>query len=264
MVSNQVAEHICTGCGKIVSRNNFTDRQWKKGFRGRGKCEWCQEQLKNMGTKGLLLQRNNSTSYGLIDGYQHCPPGNVRYDHARRANEEDKEKANDGLNMLLHNFNVTSIATIYNMIAQSMNCQSYLAFKRMIFHKHMLPIPSHAMSEFLTTLREPTVIHEKFRATPKASGVFPIGSFVDSTFMTTGSKLIFQCTKSEPQYLTSFPRDRIVQHVKGSVLLDSQSMLVGARCSTSLLCPTLEELYNVYCEMEVRRSFLKRAITQSC
>jgi hypothetical protein len=121
----------------------------------------------------------------------------------------------------------------------------------------MLPIHSHAMSDFLTTLWEPTVIHEKFRATPKASGVFPIGSFVDSTFMTTGSKLIFQCTKSEPQYLTSFPRDRIVQHVKWSVLLYSQSMLVGARCSTSLLCPTLEELYNVYCEMEVTRSFLK-------
>jgi hypothetical protein len=48
-------------------RINYTDRQWRKGYRG--KYNLCKKKLKDMGTEGLILERNNSTSYGLVDGY---------------------------------------------------------------------------------------------------------------------------------------------------------------------------------------------------
>ena len=82
----------------------------EEGLQGK-KCKWCQEQLKKMRMVGLLLQWNNSTSYGLVDGYQHLVEGKVRFDHAMHANPDDKKLSDDALSdfLLIFNIKLTSI-----------------------------------------------------------------------------------------------------------------------------------------------------------
>ena len=86
------------------------------------------------------------------------------------------------------------------------------------------------------------------------------GAFTDSPLMTCGSKLKFCSNIPARHYITSIPKEHILRHQEGTVLLGANGELVGARCSSSLTANISSELYNIYRQMEKYRPFLLRGV----
>ena len=76
--------------------------------------------------------------------------------------------------------------------------------------------------------------------------------------MTKGSLLKFCNRCDEIQFITSFEKNRILRHSAGTVLKDSNGILLGARCSGSIGAFISYELIDIYKQMELHRSFLMR------
>jgi hypothetical protein len=76
--------------------------------------------------------------------------------------------------------------------------------------------------------------------------------------MTRGSDLKY-CNKSvERNYITSFPQNRIYYHFNGTVLLKTDGILIGVRCSKQIPPDIGQEMLTIYCQMEKHRPFLMR------
>ena len=86
-----------------------------------------------------------------------------------------------------------------------------------------------------------------------------MGTFHDSPSMTKGSPLKFCNRCDEIQFIRSFEKNRILRHSAGTVLKDSNGILLGARCSGSIGAFISNELIDIYKQMELHwRSFLMR------
>jgi hypothetical protein len=93
------------------------------------------------------------------------------------------------------------------------------------------------MNGFLTSiLHEHPENHQKISVLPtmNSSDFYQVDMFKDSPAITTASALKL-CNKClEKQYITSFPPNRIARHLNGTVLLNSNCILIGARCSKTI------------------------------
>jgi hypothetical protein len=87
---------------------------------------------------------------------------------------------------------------------------------------------------------------------------FPMYAFNDAPTMTCGSILKFCYRVSESQYITSFPPNSVLRHPNGTVLLNSDGIMLGERCSQSLSSRTTSELMLCFNQMELHRPFLQR------
>jgi hypothetical protein len=52
--------------------NSFSKKLWKKK---KGRCVSCVEEFTKAGSVRMILQRNHSTSNGIVDGVMHQVPG---------------------------------------------------------------------------------------------------------------------------------------------------------------------------------------------
>ena len=157
-----------------------------------------------------------------------------------------------------------------DIAALGYNPASFKLGKLTTFIKPTTPIPRDFLNDFLTTIRDPLVSHEEMRELPstKPSHSFPMNQFHDSPTMTCASVLRFCSHVSERQHITSFPKGRLLRHVNGTVLLNSNGVLIviGARCNKSLHSTFTDELLLVYNQMELHRPYLLRGkeVTNVC
>jgi hypothetical protein len=94
-------------------------------------------------------------------------------------------------------------------------------------------VPDAYINDFLTTICSHSVVHKPFSVLPSksANDCRPMHMFVDSRRMTRGSDLKY-CNKNvERNCITSFPQNRMYYHSNGTVLLNTDGILSGARCS---------------------------------
>jgi hypothetical protein len=206
-------------------------------------------------------------SNGLVDGMLHEVPGKKTQDRAIRCIKDDRTVSLDILSQFLSTFPV-QVMRLNDIAALGYNPASFKLCKLMTFIKPISPIPRDFLNDFLTTIRDPLVSHKEMHQLPstKTSHSFPINQFHDSPTMTCGSELRFCSRVSERQYITSFPKGRLLRHVNGTVLLDSNRILIGARCSKSLHSTFTDELLLVYNQMELYRPYLLRGkeVTNVC
>jgi hypothetical protein len=130
----------------------------------------------------------------------------------------------------------------------------------MTFEETKTAIPEQCINDFLTAVRSPPVKHKQFSLLPSKSSldIYPMNTFIDSPTMTRGLALKF-CNKiTEYQFVTSIGSDCIVRHKNGTVLQNTDGVLVGAMCSQSLPQNVQSELLVIYCQMEIHRQFLMR------
>jgi hypothetical protein len=121
-------------------------------------------------------------------------------------------------------------------------------------------LPSECINDFLTTVCSHLVVHKQFFVLPSKSAhdCRPIHTFSDSWRMTRGSDLKY-CNKCiERNYITSFPPDRIYYHSNGTVLLNNDGILIGARCPKRIPPDIGQELLATYHQMEKHHPFLMR------
>jgi hypothetical protein len=184
----------------------------------------------------------------------------MRLDRASRAHPDNRIDAKQVLCNFITKFHVVdqSVEYICNL---NFNNLSYQNFMAMTFLQPGTPIPRKYMNDFLTTIRhEHPVTHQKISVIPttNSSCSYQVDMFKDSPTMTRASILKF-CNKCpEKQYITLFPPNRVVRHQNGTVLLTSNRILIGARCSKKILHKTGHELLLIYQEMERHRPFLTR------
>jgi len=206
-------------------------------------------------------------SNGLVDGMLNEVPGKKTQDRAIRCIKDDRTVSQDILSKFLSTFPV-QVMRFNDIAALGYNCASFKLCQLMTFIKPNSPIPTKFQNDFLTTVREPLVSHKAMLRLPstKTSHSFPIHQFLDSPTMTCGSELRFCSRVSEKQYITSFPQGRLLRHANGTVLLDSNGILIGARCSKSLHSKFTDELLLVYNQMELYRPYLLRGkeVTNVC
>jgi hypothetical protein len=206
-------------------------------------------------------------SNGLVDGMLHEVPGKKTQDRAIRCIKDDRTVSRDILSQFLSTFPV-QVMRLNDIAALGYNPASFKLCKLMTFIKPTSPIPRDFLNDFLTTIRYPLVSHKEMHQLPstKTSHSFPINQFHDSPTMTCGLELRFCSRVSEQQYITSFPQGRLLRHVNGTVLLDSNGILIGARCSKSLHSTFTDELLLVYNQMELYRPYLLRGkeVTNVC
>ena len=140
--------------------------------------------------------------------------------------------------------------------------ESFARFKMM---RQLLPgisIPKECISDFLTTICNPQGQHLPFSRMP-VRGVgneWARGTFTDSPHMSCGSRLKFCSNIPAQHYITSFPLEGLLRHTEGTVFLDANGKLVGARCSSSLSAKISTKLYNIYRWMEMYWPFLLRGV----
>jgi hypothetical protein len=209
----------------------------------------------------MILLREHLMSNRLVDGQLHCVPGKMRLDKASRAHPEDRINTKQVLCNFITKFNVVdqSVADVRNL---NFNNQSYKIFTAMTFLQPDTSIPRKYMNNFLTTIwHEHPVSHQEFSVLPtrNSSDSYQVDTFKDSPTMTRASILKFcnKCPEGK-QYITLFPPIRVVQHPNGTVLLNSNCILIGARCSKTISDNTGHELLLIYQEMERHRPFLTR------
>jgi hypothetical protein len=156
----------------------------------------------------------------------------MRLDRASRAHPEDRINAKQELCNFITKFHVVD-QSVENICNLNFNHLSYKIFTAMTFLQPDTPIPRKYMNDFLTTIRhEHPVCHQKFSVLPtrNSSDSYQVDMFKDSPTMTRASVLKF-CNKCpEKQYITSFLPNRVVRHTNGTVLLNSNRILIGARC----------------------------------
>ncbi len=159
----------------------------------------------------------------------------------------------------LTKFKVSSMS-VEHIVHLGMDTDSYQRFLLMTSKEPEDPIRSNYTYDFLTTMRNSQVLHHKFTQTPTIdqSHVWQMGTFHDSPSMTKGSPLKFCNQCDEIQFITSFEKNRILRHSVGTVLKDSNGILLGARCSGSIGAFIANELIDIYKQMELHRSFLMR------
>ncbi len=247
---------ICSVCARTLPHSDFSRKQHHSLLR---KCKSCITQLDNSGTKSQVLLRNHRMSNGLVDGILHDVPGKKTQDRAIRCIKDDRTVSQDILTQFLTTFPV-KVMRLNNIAALGYNPASFKLCKLMTFIKPTTPIPRDFLNDFLTTIQDPLVSHQEMRQLPstKPSHSFPVNQFHDSPTMTCGSELRFCCRVSERQHITSFPKGRLLRHVNGTVLLDSNGILIGAQCSKSLHSTFTGELLLVYNQMELHQPYLLR------
>ena len=113
--------------------------------------------------------------------------------------------------------------------------ESLSQFKMM---RQLLPgisIPKEYISDFLTIICYPQVQHLPFRRMP-VKGVgnkWARGAFIDSPHNMSCSSRLKLCSNIPAQhYITSFPKECLLHHQEGTVLLGANGELVRARCSS--------------------------------
>ena len=89
--------------------------------------------------------------------------------------------------------------SVEDIVAFGHDIESYHRFLCMSLVPPDDPNSSHCIYDFLTTIRTPTILHQKFSVCPNTlqSHFWPIGKFLDSPSMTKGSPLKFCCWKNE-------------------------------------------------------------------
>ena len=150
--------------------------------------------------------------------------------------------------------------SIGDIVAFGHDIESYRRFVCMTSIPPDDPISSHFIYDFLTTIRTPPVMHQRFSHCPNTlqSHIWPIGKFLDAPSMTKGSPLKFCCWGNENQFVTSFEQNQILRHSTGTVLQDSNGILLGARCSGTIGKVICNELIIIYNQMELHHCFLMR------
>ena len=264
LVHENDAKKMCFICTISLPMWAFSKRQWqqhnKKGSNSSRKCNACINVfLSKSGSTGNVLVRDHALSNGLVDGNLHHLPGKKIKDRAIRCEFIDREVANKLYHDFLSRFKVYSMS-VEDIVAFDQDIESYHRFLHMTSVPPDNPILSHCIYDFLTTIRTPTVSHQQFSARPNTlqSHCWPMGKFLDSPSMTKGSLLKFCCWKSEIQFVTSFEQNHILRHSTGTVLQDSNGILIGARCSGTIGTFITTELLNIYKQMELHRCFLMR------
>jgi hypothetical protein len=139
--------------------------------------------------------------------------------------------------------------SVEDVVSFGMNTESYQRFILMTSNQPDDPIPSNCIYDFLTTIRNPQVLHKQFA---------PIRTFHDSPSMTKGSPLTFCNQGDEIQFVTSFEKNRMLRQTTGTVLLDSSGILLGSRCSGTIGENIANELIKIDNQMELHRCFLMR------
>jgi hypothetical protein len=227
----------------------FFRRQFlKKSVRAR-KCLSCLEPIAiNGGSTATILLREHLMSNQLVDGKLHCVPGKMRQDRASRAHPEDQIYAKQVLSNFMIKFHVVdqSVEVIHNL---KFNSQSYQNFTEMTFLQPESTIPRKYTNDFLTTIRhEHPANHQKISVLPtmNSSDSYQVDTFKDSPTMTRASALKFCNESPEKQYITSFPPNRVVRHLNGTVLLNSNHILIGERCSKKISPKIGLELLLIY------------------
>ena len=256
---------MCFLCTNTLEKHAFSKRQWQRHNNSNvsissRKCLSCIEKLlKKTGSIGHVLVRNHALSNGLVDGKLHLHEGKKIKDRSMRCQIIDREVANAMYCDFITKFKVSSMS-VENIVHLGMDTDSYQRFLLMTSKEPEDPIQSNCMYDFLTTTRNPQVMHQKFIQTPTIdqSHVWQMGSFHDSPSMTKGSPLRFCNRCDEIQFITSFEKNRILRHSAGTVLKDSNGILLGARCSGSIGAFIANELIDIYKQMELHRSFLMR------
>jgi len=150
--------------------------------------------------------------------------------------------------------------SVEDIVSFGMNTESYQRFILMTSNQPDDPIPSNCIYDFLTTIRNPQVLHKQFvqRPTTNQSHFWPIGTFHDSPSMTKGSPLMFYNQGDEIQFATTFEENRILRHTTGTVLQDSSGILLGSRCSGTIGNIIANKLIKISNQMELHRCFLMR------
>lgn len=150
--------------------------------------------------------------------------------------------------------------SIEDIVVFGHDSDSYLRFLCMTSVPPSDHISSHCIFDFLTTIRTPPVLHQRFSHCPNQlqSHVWPIGTFIDSPSMTKGSPLKFCCRGNDNQFVTLFEQNQMLRHTTGTVLQDSNGILLGARCSGTVCKIISNELLKIYNQMALHRCFLMR------
>ena len=203
LVHENDAKKICFICTISLPMWAFSKRQWqqhnKKGSNSSRKCNACINVfLSKSGSTGNVLVRDHALSNGLVDGNPHHLPGKIMKDHAMQCDFIDREVANKLYHDFLSRFRVYSMS-VEDIVAFGHDIESYHRFLCMSLVPPDDPNSSHCIYDFLTTIRTPTILHQKFSVCPNTlqSHFWPIGKFLDSPSMTKGSPLKFCCWKNE-------------------------------------------------------------------
>ena len=246
------SEQQCSVCSRFLSKCTFSKRQLTKICVIARKCSFCLQEIARNGSKAVILLREHSMSNRLVDGKLHCVSGKMRLDRACRAHPEDRIEAKQVLCNFITKFHVVD-QSVENICNLNFNNLSYQSFMSMTFIQPDTPIPREYMNDFLTTIwHERPVTPKKISVIPTTSSIhsYQVDMFKDSPTMTRASILKF-CNKCpEKQYITLFPPNRVVRHQNGTILLNSNRILKGARCSKKFSHKTGHELLLIYQEME--------------
>jgi hypothetical protein len=249
----------CITCVKVKHRVNFSNRQWSKPQHAQ-KCLSCiQHLMNNTGKAGWISIREHAMSNRLVDGKLHDVTGKKVRDRAALPSQQDKEVADRGVNSFFSTFKLR-MDSIFDISNLGIYCGSYNRFMCIRFIPPPSSIPTASVNNFLRTICNPPVDNEMFSVLPvtSSSATYPINSFMDLPTITRGSPLKF-CNKSpEAQFITSFPPGRVIWHTNGSIIVNSNGILVGARCSESIPGRIGSELLAIYKQMEHHRPFLVR------
>jgi hypothetical protein len=246
------SEQQCSVCSRFLSKCMFSKRQLTKISVIARKCSFCLQEIARNGSLAVILLREHSMSNRLVDGILHSVPGKMRLDRACHAHPEDRIEAKQVLCNFITKFHVVD-QSVENICNLKFNNLSYQSFMAMTFIQPDTPIPREYMNDFLTTIRhERPVTHKKISVIPTTSSShsYQVDIFKDSPTMTRASILKFCNNCPEEQYITSFLPNRVVRHQNGTVLLNSNRILIGARCSKKISNKTGHELLLIYQEME--------------
>ena len=169
---------ICSVCARTLPHSDFSRKEHHSLLR---KCKSCITQLDNSGTKSQVLLRNHRMSNGLVDGILHDVPGKKTQDRAIRCIKDDRTVSQDILTQFLTTFPV-KVMRLNNIAALGYNPASFKLCKLMTFIKPTTPTPRDFLNDFLTTIQDPLVSHQKMRRLPstKPSHSFPVNKFHDS------------------------------------------------------------------------------------
>ena len=211
------------------------------------------------GAVAAVAAQEHQDSMGLVDGKWHRVAGKRVRDRARRSAAEDKAAADEVVESLMEQFKLLSMSAA-DIAALGYNEESYARFKVMqcVPQVECVVKPEYN-TDFLTTVRSPSVEHVPFSASTSTSkdDVRPMGTFADTPLMSQGVDLKFSCTASMQHHVTSMPRESVVRHEGGTVLM-RDGVLHGARCSERVAPEISRELVNCYMDMEKYREFLQR------
>jgi hypothetical protein len=112
--------------------------------------------------------------------------------------------------------------SVEDIVSFGMNTESYQRFILMTSNQQDDPIPNNCIYDFLTTIRNPQVLHKQFaqRPTTNQSHFMANRNFSQFLINDKGSPLKFCNQGDEIQFVTSFEKNRILRQTTGTVLQD--------------------------------------------